>query len=838
MHKFLFSAALLFPLLLQAQGSRLESDQLVIEPQHWSNWNFPAATVEITEEGVQPARVLATSNAIDQNATISAVIANSDAAPNILDGDPSTFWEPNIDSPLSDWWIEIDLGRSVNATSVVLRFVDEELGDPFYQFNVLTSNGSPAFSGAKTLLFNRIGRTEQPNTDQREFTFDIAPLRPADEKFQGEPIRFLVIQVTDTRGNTATQVSAERYEELDEETRGAIEHYRREDSGRERLVDFDQYQALSENAKGSILYYRRELPRLADIEVSTAGDNLSLGILQRGGRLEGFGSLGSEVLSADGNYLTTWDTPSAYANPVDDEERNLFIDLGNMFWLDRIQFIYQVTQASGPFPNFSARISDGNRAPDGTLVWNTVAAKGVGAFNSIGAAAGDLEIREYQAVEFDLTKARFFRLEYLIQVFPGCSGLGCSASMREIQFYGRGLLPEVVLESEFMELGQNPRTLSTIEWDADIPDGAQLQIRTRTGNELEDELHYFDNNGNEVSPEGYRKLASFQKGDSLAISVPGSDWSNWSQFYPVSGATITSPSPRRYIMIQAALLSDQADQAVLLRNLRINLQDPLAAGLGGEISPPQVNETGVETPFTLYLRPTFQSRDPGFDQLLVVAPRGSTPSLLDVHFGSTEQLDDGTARQLTPQIVNTGSDSLWLTLPEVISDTDEQLLALRFSTMLFSASNVFDIIVGLRQGEDIIWQRSDSQNVTDLAAGTSLNVLAPFAEKVIKDVLVSPNPFTPNLDGVNDQQVFAFSIFKISSTKTLFVEVYALDGRRLRRIEDVRSNPVGPQQLQWDGRNDAGQLVPPGLYLCRFGLDVDAESDKGATATQIVSVVY
>jgi len=230
MQKLLFVITLLSPLLLHAQGFRLQSDQLAIEPQHWANWNFPAATLEFTEQGVLPAHVLAISNAIDEDASISAVVSNALAAPNILDGDPATFWEPDINAPLSDWWVEIDLGRSVNATSVTLRFVDESLGDPFYQFNVLVSNGSPAFSGAKTMLFNRIGRTEQPNTDQREFTFDITPLRPADDKFQGEPIRFLLVQATDTRGNTATQISAQRYQELTEEKRGIIEYYRREAS--------------------------------------------------------------------------------------------------------------------------------------------------------------------------------------------------------------------------------------------------------------------------------------------------------------------------------------------------------------------------------------------------------------------------------------------------------------------------------------------------------------------------------------------------------------------------------------------------------------------------------
>ena len=81
-------------------------------------------------------------------------------------------------------------------------------------------------------------------------------------------------------------------------------------------------------------------------------------------------------------------------------------------------------------------------------------------------------------------------------------------------------------------------------------------------------------------------------------------------------------------------------------------------------------------------------------------------------------------------------------------------------------------------------------------------------------------------------------MFKIAVEKSMFVELYDLSGRRVQRLTSPAGVPVGEQSLTWDGRGDNGDLVPPGLYLARFGLDVDATDDRGATVTRMVAVTY
>ena len=105
------------------------------------------------------------------------------------------------------------------------------------------------------------------------------------------------------------------------------------------------------------------------------------------------------------------------------------------------------------------------------------------------------------------------------------------------------------------------------------------------------------------------------------------------------------------------------------------------------------------------------------------------------------------------------------------------------------------------------------------------------------EVEVAPNPFTPNGDGINDVVELVFPVFKIQGSKPLVLEVYGLDGVRVQRLEQPTLHVAGEQRITWDGRGEDGALLPPGLYLCRVGLEVDAGGGDPMTA-KLVSIVY
>ncbi len=84
----------------------------------------------------------------------------------------------------------------------------------------------------------------------------------------------------------------------------------------------------------------------------------------------------------------------------------------------------------------------------------------------------------------------------------------------------------------------------------------------------------------------------------------------------------------------------------------------------------------------------------------------------------------------------------------------------------------------------------------------------------------SPNPFRAG-------SRIPFSIPPGSSRVTL--AVYGLDGARVRTLVDG-PRPAGPQEAWWDGRDESGRAVGPGLYFLKL-------SSPGRTLTRKVGVL-
>ncbi|MCY3792278.1 MAG: gliding motility-associated C-terminal domain-containing protein, partial [Gemmatimonadetes bacterium] len=180
----------------------------------------------------------------------------------------------------------------------------------------------------------------------------------------------------------------------------------------------------------------------------------------------------------------------------------------------------------------------------------------------------------------------------------------------------------------------------------------------------------------------------------------------------------------------------------------------------------------------------------------------------------------------------TGPDSLWVQLPRPV-EQGQGVVSLRFSGALYLVSNAFEVQVGQGQGADQVWQRVDN----GVNAGRGLTVFTPFTKAVLGEVAASSNPFTPNGDGINDVVELVFPVFQVQGAKALVLEVYGLDGQSVQRIEQAVATAAGVQRMTWDGRDRQGRLLPPGLYVCRVGVEVDAEGEQ-TTSTKLVASVY
>ena len=167
------------------------------------------------------------------------------------------------------------------------------------------------------------------------------------------------------------------------------------------------------------------------------------------------------------------------------------------------------------------------------------------------------------------------------------------------------------------------------------------------------------------------------------------------------------------------------------------------------------------------------------------------------------------------------------------------LMQLRFATPVFVNGATVDLAVRNTAGgtaPDAPWQGVAAGDATAQVASEALSIQVPLNLQPLDAVVVDPNPFTPNGDGINDQTTIGFSVFRLGTTRQATVTVYRLDGRRVwQHRQAVQSGAVA---VVWPGVDQAGQRVPPGIYLAQVDLTVDAHDIGPTTKATLIHVAY
>ena len=886
----------------QSGYRRIGANEVVVDrASHWRSWESAQGTVEIGDDGVSAARLHRNTNAVpdivdflrlrppasardkepSQIELLDGIEAGSNRSGvvNALDGDMATYWEPD---PLpgdefdlaSQWWFTVDLGRLVIIDRLVVRFAAEGEGDPFLLFDVLVSNGQkPAAAKQADLVeFVPVLQTLEPNKTQRVFEVDLS----ASNSDQLEPLgRFvqLVVRGSDLdRGHVIGEGNEGEaaHAELAAADRGLVEYTKRQPDGREVAVSQDVWEQLETARQGPVRYYRRERPRLAELEVWGTGDEILHGIAARGGHMATSLDFSADILF-DGDVLSA---QPLFIDERFDREDELFFDLGSWYWINGYRMVSNFRLFGGntaDWYGYRLDFSDGARQADGSLKWTSTASYDSDApvQNIPGSIARTLSVRGLPASgmllvkkDFDLVKARFFRFVWLIKGVS--TGWGEKrVPLSEMQLFGSGRQPEVVLGSSPIEL-PGSRNLTKIEWEAETPPRTQVVLQTKTGNVLiPDTLYYRDDGflfgrGQEGADVFYsRGQRNFTKNeDKRVIFEEGPEWSAWSARYEIpEGSLITSPSPRKILKVRASLLSETPDTSATLKSIRLHFAEPVARRLLGEVVPTRVEALGVEREFTLYVG--VDTLEVGFDELVIRPPVGmvlgedeTARDRVRLYAGSAAQfaaaaqegeqaLDEQSLGDLlVPEAtVARFGDSLLVRFPLIDSAVD--VVRVDFPGTLYSSGGL--LATSLRSSEEKFWQRVDVGDATKLVESNSLLVVAQLdKDKQLLQEVTSPGVFTPNGDGINDETVFAFSVVLVGSSSAAQVEIYDLSGRRLRRIDERREVSAGRYEIPWDGLDDSGELVPPGLYAVRLGLDALTAGTgvKDTHVTTTIAVAY
>ena len=292
-------------------------------------------------------------------------------------------------------------------------------------------------------------------------------------------------------------------------------------------------------------------------------------------------------------------------------------------------------------------------------------------------------------------------------------------------------------------------------------------------------------------------------------------------------------------MMQVRLLAPEPLQAAAIRQLDLSFVPPLVDGALAEIWPRKGIPPGQQRDFTVYVRPVFASRNPGFDRLRLESGSSEPMEVLWVRAGTDLALRRGTARQLWPgeaQLETEESGAVTVTFPEPVLGGDD-LFAIRFRTRVFLSSTLFGVQL-TRQTLPGRVQTASAGEASALVSSQSLAVLSDVVDTPLLGRLeIDPSAFTPNGDGINDAVAIELDVFVIEGEHRLSVTIHDLRGYRVRQLSLETAQPSGGHRIWWDGRDDSGRLAPPGIYLVRAGFGTDA-GRQATTAVRPVHLVY
>ena len=405
----------------------------------------------------------------------------------------------------------------------------------------------------------------------------------------------------------------------------------------------------------------------------------------------------------------------------------------------------------------------------------------------------------------------------------------------EIELYGEGFVPRASYQSEIVDFG-TVTSWGMIRWSGGRDPGADILIQTRTGMDDDpnvywrytgrgDELLNTDERGNLLTRTSYGNLTKQEQGP---ITYDFDNWSFWSAPYDfeegTKGVQVISPGPRTHFQISVDFRSTITDGGYL-ENLEWTFSNPPAAHeVLGEIWPVEVEPATVSR-FIYALTPTIIEEDLGFDSVEIHTPI-RIERVAEVRFNRTPI--DLTA--FPPEIEER---RFVVHFPRLGKRDTKSLLEIEFDARVLRYGTEFAARVFDSGGEEVP-QLVTPGDATDLLLGDDLSVRTTLGHGLVANVAVSPNPFTPNRDGINDEAAFSYDLLTLTGPTPVEITVHTLSGALVRQV--YRGEDVSGTYLQtWDGTDDRGRIVPPGVYLYRISVQADQGEEN---ISGVLSVFY
>jgi len=418
----------------------------------------------------------------------------------------------------------------------------------------------------------------------------------------------------------------------------------------------------------------------------------------------------------------------------------------------------------------------------------------------------------------------------------------------EIEIYGRGFVPTASYVSNVLDLGEEV-VWGKIDWTELITGSAEasrLEVRVRSGQDDTPDIYY-----RTVSVEGRTEFVTTDRdGDLLTQAVYENDLlenergpirgdaANWSQWQLIgNGDDLNLPAPRRYFQFSIDFANTDLDASRAVADLGFQFDRPPVDRIVAEIAPP-LTEVGEQTTFTYVARIDNDTNRPGFERFEVETPARvaaiHSVEILDAEGASIDRVEftDGQVGDQIGEfsIEAVEDDHFTLGIPRM--NADGSLLKIVFDTAVFRYGTRFQGRA-FADAETLIPLQSEGGDATPELITDELLVRVSVGSRVTGPLDIHPAVFTPNGDGTNDDAEISYTVLHLLEPSPAAVDIYDLSGRVVRQLSST-SVQNGRIPLRWDGRDDAGKLLPPGIYLVQVEIRSDSSTEHRIGSVTLV----
>jgi len=425
-----------------------------------------------------------------------------------------------------------------------------------------------------------------------------------------------------------------------------------------------------------------------------------------------------------------------------------------------------------------------------------------------------------------------------------------AVAISEIQVFGAGYSPSGSYFSEARDFG-GLTNFGKATWVEDLPDrdmDIALQFRTDSITVIDeqivmvDPISYLANDhlipGSELVTDvnnlfeyfkGYDYEIDYETGsiwrletstiDSGAtIIVDYSIWGTWSPEYSdPQGSLFQIPEPRQYLQYRANLTTNTINTPRLQEISIAYSRTPVVQKALGAVRPTEV-PIMEESTVSYLLQLFYGTNTLGVDTLVI-----STPSPAWVQ----EVRLDGHTLSGSAYDIFTTKNQIKVGFAESIVADSAASLEIDFNTTLFLSENIYPSwIISTMTPDNPQYVEQDTVTWTVSTTGIPSGSLISVEAK--------PNPFSPNGDGLFDETIISYFVAKIAYPQPVSIKIYDLNGDQVRTLRDQR-DPAFFYEIPWNGRDDSGELVSPGLYIYQVRTKTDAGEE---VVTKTITVQY